>query len=87
MKMSRVNVRRLGEGLHPSEVVVTVVTAEGVEEEVSVHSGSLSGDTLEVGHPISKAQGRVLVELPRETARGFWRLWVPADAVTEEQAA
>ena len=85
--MSRVKVRRLSEGLHPSEVVVTVVTADGSEEEVSVDSGSLSGDTLDVGHPISKDQGRVLVELPRETARGFWRLWVPTDALTEEHAA
>lgn len=80
-------VRRVGEGLHPSEVVVAVVTADGTEEEVAVDSGSLSGNTLEVGHPISRADDRVLVELPRETMRGSWRLWVPADALTGEHAS
>lgn len=85
--MSRLKVRRVGEGLHPSEVVVAVATADGPEEEVAVDSRSLSGDTLEVGHPISRSEDRVLVELPRETMRGAWRVWVPADALTEDRSA
>jgi hypothetical protein len=84
--MSRLKVRRVGEGLHPSEVVFAVATADGPEEEVTVDSRSLSGDTLEVGHPISRSEDRVLVELPRETMRGAWRVWVPADALTEGHA-
>ncbi len=81
--MSRLKVSRVGEGLHPREVVVRVRTADGADEEVAVDETALAGDTLEIGYPIALDDDRALVELPRETSRGSWRLWVPRAAVVE----
>mgnify|MGYP000713441602 CR=1 FL=1 len=83
--MPRLRVRQIGEGLHPSEVVVAVTTVDGTQEEVLVDNQSLRGDALEIGYPIATEGDRVLVELPRETARGSWRLWVPASALLETE--
>ncbi len=47
---------------------------------------SVSDDlTIEVGHPITRREDRSLVELPRETARGCWRVWVPNDALVGQE--
>lgn len=83
--MPRLKVRRIGDGLHPSEVVVAVTTVDGALEEVLVDNQSLSNDALEIGYPVATEGDRSLVELPRETARGSWRLWVPTSALTESE--
>jgi len=83
--MPRLQVRRIGEGLHPSEVVVEVTTVDGAQEEVLVDNQSLRDDALEIGYPVATDGDRALVELPRETARGSWRLWVPTSAMEETE--
>lgn len=87
--MMRLRVRTLGSAQHPSEVLVAARTAEGREEQVVVDKGSVRGETLEIGWPIDERDDRMLVELPRETVRGAWRLWVPRSSIVrdEERAA
>ena len=85
--MLRLKVQKSGDGLHPSEVVVEVRTADGSRENLLIDRRTLHDGTIGVGYPIGSEQGRVLVELPRETMSGSWRVWVPADTVVEEAAA
>jgi hypothetical protein len=79
----RVKVQEIGAGLHPSEVVVRVRTTTGVENLV-VDRRSLSGGTLSVGAPIARRGDAWLIELPRETMSGAWRVWVRRNALTED---
>jgi len=37
---------------------------------------------LEIGYPVGRDEENYLVELPRETSRGFWRVWVAKDKVS-----
>jgi hypothetical protein len=78
----RVKVEQLGQGLHPNEVVVGVRTNAGVERLV-VPRRSVRADTIEIGFPINGEDNRYLVELPRETQSGTWRVWVSKDLVQE----
>lgn len=82
--MMHLKVQRLGEGLHPSEMVVTVATKDGPEELV-VDPHSLQGDSLEIGYPVGRDGELLLVELPRQTARGAWRVWVQQGELTSER--
>ena len=79
--MYRVKVQTVGQGQHPSEAVVSVTTADGRHEELIVDKRSLEqsnegGNALRVGYPLKKQLGQFLIELPRETMRGKWRVWV-----------
>jgi len=79
--MYRVKVHTVGDGQHPSEAVVSVTTAEGKQEELIVDKRSLEHPrqgviTLRVGYPLKSDADRYLIELPRETMRGEWRIWV-----------
>lgn len=85
--MARIKVRQVGNGLHPSEVVVEVRAAEGERERLVVDRRSLRDDTLGVGYPVGQDHDRLLVELPRETQRGLWRVWVSPELVVEDAAA
>lgn len=69
-------VDHVSDGLHPGEVVVAVRAREGAEK-VMVDRRSLDGDRLEVGYPVGQDGDFYLVELPQETFRGYWRVWVP----------
>ena len=80
--MLRLKVQRLREGQHPSELVVALTTADGQREELVVDRRSMTGDTIDVGFPVGSEKNRLLVELPRETLRGLWRVWVGQDDVT-----
>lgn len=64
------------EGLIPSEAVVYIQTMDGDEEEVTLASSSVDGDTVAVSL-IHRETDRSLVELPRESTTGKWRIWVP----------
>jgi hypothetical protein len=78
----RLKVKEVDRGMHPNEVVVSVETAEGQSENLVVHRRSLSEDSsLEIGYPINREGETYLVELPRETMTGAWRVWVPTGAV------
>ena len=71
----RVKIEEVGTQQHPSEKVVKVETIEGPEQLV-VDRRSIHKHSLDVGYPVSQHNGHFLVELPRETFRGLWRVWV-----------
>lgn len=84
--MSHIAVEDIEEGLHPSELVVTIRTAEGDTEEVAVDRRLVNDRRLKV-YTVGADRDRVLVELPRETLSGSWRVWMPLSAVfVSEQA-
>jgi hypothetical protein len=74
--MYRVKVRTVGAGQHPSEAVVAVTTAEGEQEELIIDKRAIEGGSLRVGYPLKSRDEQFLIELPRETMRGSWRVWV-----------
>jgi hypothetical protein len=78
--MYRVKVRTVGVGQHPSEAVVSVTTADGKDEQLIVDKRSLElregEESIRVGYPLRQDADRFLIELPRETMRGTWRVWV-----------
>lgn len=78
--MSLISVEQVEEGLHPSEVVVTIRTADNRTEEVAVDRLLVTNDRLKA-YAVGSEQERVLVELPRETLSGFWRVWMPKASV------
>lgn len=80
----RLKVTEIGKGIHPSEAVVSVKTGEA-QERLVVSRRSIQNDTISVGWPLHEEKGLVLVELPRETQSGAWRVWVPADQLVEEE--
>jgi hypothetical protein len=68
------------DGLMPAEKIVRVEDADGDIQEVWVSASNISGGRL-VASEIGRREGRVLVELPRESAAGRWRIWVKESAV------
>jgi len=68
------------EGPIPLETVVTIATARGRTEDVIVHRCQVHERRLEVAY-IGERDGLLLVELPRESLSGRWRVWVPKSAV------
>lgn len=64
-----------GAAIHPNEAVVSLATTTGAEKLV-VHRKSLRDNTIDVGYPIFQEDDRYLIELPRETMSGQWRVWV-----------
>jgi hypothetical protein len=86
--MLRVKVHRLRRGLHPNEVIVAVTTADGSREELVVDKRSLrDDDTIRIGYPVAGEDGRLLVELPRESFRGINRVWVFGESLVPDEAA
>lgn len=77
---------KVEEGLILSEVVAYIQTFEGDEEEVTLASSLVVDDTVTVSL-IHKEPGRSLVELPRETATGKWRIWVPNTILQPQEEA
>ena len=77
----RLRVKEITDGPGPGEVLVEVITSTG-KEQVVIHRASIEGSTIEVGFPIHRHEQRALVELPRESATGRWRVWVPDASVT-----
>jgi hypothetical protein len=70
----------LANGPGPSEKVVEITTSDGTEEVV-LHSSSLDSEgRIEVG-VLGRHEGRALIELPRESVTGRWRVWVPITAL------
>ena len=70
------------DGLMPAEKIARVEAADGEVEEVSVSTDNISDNKL-VASEIGRREGKVLVELPRESASGRWRIWVKEAAVGE----
>jgi hypothetical protein len=74
--MMRLKVEKIEEGLHPSELVVTVRTKGGPVSLVVDPRLVSPDDTIGVGWPIGREADYYLVELPRETMAGISRVWV-----------
>jgi hypothetical protein len=81
----RVKVRKIEEGLHPNEVVVEVSTLNGSERLV-VDRRAVESNSLSVGSPLREDGGHHLVELPRETTNGLWRVWVKTGALFPDKS-
>jgi hypothetical protein len=61
---------------------------DGKQEELIVDRRSLEGrGSLRVGYPIRRDKNQALIELPRETMRGSWRIWVKEDDLDPEERA
>ena len=71
---------KIEDGFIPSERVVRLQSADGQIEEVFVSSKNIEGNRL-IASAIGEDDGRILVELPRETASGRWRIWMKQTAV------
>ena len=80
--MYHLRVASFRDGLHPTEVIVAINTDQG-QVDLVIDKDSLIDDIIEVGYPVAKREGHLLVELPRETTSGQWRVWVEDDAVKE----
>jgi hypothetical protein len=77
----RIKIRNRMAGSIPTEAVVEIPTVGG-SEEVVVHTSQVSADSVEVGFIGRKeTDGSVLIELPRESVSGRWRVWVPKSEV------
>lgn len=71
---------QVSDGLMPNEKVARIETADGTAEEVAVSAQNVHNNTLKA-FEIGREGGRVLVELPRESASGRWRIWVKESAI------
>ena len=76
----RIKFKSRREGHVALEAVVAIPTARGQTEEVIVHRGDLDERSLEVTY-IGERDGLLLVELPRQSMSGRWRVWVTKSAV------
>jgi hypothetical protein len=71
---------KVEKGLIPDEKTVYIRRADGRTEEVTVSRRSVRGDKLEASE-IGRNGNQVLVELPRESASGRWRIWVAKSSI------
>lgn len=80
----RIKITTVGEGLHPDEVVIALETRDGIEGLV-VDRQHLDDDYLHIGWPVGGDGAFYLVELPRETFRGRWRVWMKKDKLLPDK--
>jgi hypothetical protein len=71
---------KVTDGLMPNEKVARIETADGKSEEVAVSAQNIQNNQL-MAFEIGRTEGKVLVELPRESASGRWRIWVKEAAI------
>lgn len=71
---------QVSDGLMPNEKIARIETADGKSEDVAVSAKNIEGNQLKA-FEIGREGGNVLVELPRESASGRWRVWVKASAI------
>jgi hypothetical protein len=74
------SVKSVSNAIHPSEVVATVDTING-EVSLVLDRMDVVGNAIKIGRPIANGGDTVLVELPRETMTGLWRVRVPKESV------
>jgi hypothetical protein len=82
--MMRLLVEEVGKGLHPNEVVVSI-KVEGGTERLVVSRRSIKNGSIQVGWPLGEKDNFILVELPRETQTGAWRVWVSRKQLIDEE--
>lgn len=67
-------------GVTPNTRIARIQTADGGYDEVVVSSQNFKGKKL-LAWEIGRRDNTVLVELPRESVSGRWRMWVKASSV------
>jgi hypothetical protein len=70
----------VSEGLMPDERIAQIETADGGSEVVAVSSRNIQNNRL-MASEVGRSDGKVLVELPRESDSGRWRIWVRESAI------
>jgi uncharacterized protein (DUF3820 family) len=70
------------EVVHPDQVIVSVETKDGSEFFVLNKQALASDNSIEIGRPVGRHEGRVLIELPTETDSGTWRVWVDKNDIS-----
>jgi hypothetical protein len=70
----------VSDGLMPTEKIAQIETADGESEAVAVSSENIRENRL-MAFEIGRREGKVLVELPRESTSGRWRIWVKESAI------
>ena len=80
-----VKCQQIAEGPGPSEATVSILTVEGVREEVVLSKRMLRDGRMNVGAALAHEEGRYLIELPREAASGVWRIWVSGSEVVTDR--
>jgi len=70
----------VSDGLMPNEKIAKIETADGKSEVVAVSRKNIDGNKL-MAFEVGRQEGKVLIELPRESASGRWRLWVKESAI------
>jgi hypothetical protein len=68
------------DGIMPNEKIARIQGADGRFDEVVVSKRNISGDKL-LASEIGRQEGQVLVELPRESTSGRWRMWVKESSI------
>lgn len=68
-------------GFTPNEKIARIKGADGKTEEVIVSVQSITGNRLMASEIGRDNTGKVLIELPRESTSGRWRMWVNASSV------
>lgn len=71
------------DGPGPSEHVVGIETKSG-QEQVVLSTRALDNGYLDIGEPLSREGQNFLIELPRESASGRWRIWVPESETSDD---
>lgn len=84
--MMLLKIKNVGEGLHPSETLISIETKNG-SEIIAVDAKSLRNGTLPIGWPVGKNDGFLLVELPRPTVSGARRVWVRKEELIPDKTA
>lgn len=74
--MAWIRIRDTAPGQHPSEVAVKLITADGTKQTLYLDKTSIENGAFDIGYPVGEDGGRLLVELPRETTSGQWRVWL-----------
>lgn len=72
----------LKQGPGPSEATVSVQTSGGHDEELIVSTDDITHGYLEVGNLLGRRDDERLIEFPRESASGRWRVWVHKGELT-----
>lgn len=75
----------IAEGPGPSEAIVGILTVEGHREEVVISKRVFHQGTMNVGFPLNHDKNQYLIELPRESASGRWRIWIPESEVVNDR--
>jgi hypothetical protein len=81
----KVKVAEVGAALHPSEVIVALKTISGTENLVIDRRSLQGGNAISVGFPIRQEGDNFLIELPRESQSGAWRVWVDSSQIEDAE--